>query len=108
MSLLIKTAAAMAAVPNRETFAQGVKAVASAGTAEQLPDQAVPDGFSITVRGHPDNSGYVFIGSTKEAAEAHTTPVGPDDVYSLRLKNVNGIWVDAQYSGEKLIWVVEE
>ena len=96
------------AISNRDTFAHGVKAVTTAGTAEQLPDQSVPDGFAVTIRGHPDNEGYMYIGNSKSDAEDHITPVGPDDVYSLKVKNVNAIWVDAQYSGEKVIWVVEQ
>lgn len=92
---------------NRDAWT-GDEFTVTPGTAEQLPDVNVPDGFEAVVRGHPDNTGFIYIGTTKAQAEAHTIPLGPDDSYSLRVSNINLIWVDIQVAGEKGIYTVEQ
>ena len=93
---------------NRDAWTGDEFTITTPGTAEQLPDVTVPDGFEVAVRGHPDNEGYIYVGISKAQAEAHTIPLGPDDSYNLRVSNVNLIWVDIQVAGEKGIYVVEQ
>ncbi|MBA7696776.1 hypothetical protein ES703_105427 [subsurface metagenome] len=92
---------------NRDAWT-GDEFTVTPGTAEQLPDVDVPDGFEAVVRGHPDNTGFIYIGTTQAQAQAHTIPLGPDDSYSLRVSNLNLIWCDIQVAGEKGIYTVEQ
>jgi len=91
---------------NQPSWIGGEKAIAAAGTAEQLPDVSVPHGCKVCVRGHPDNTGNIYIGVSKVHAEAHTIPLAADDCYLLRATNVNLVWADAAVNGEKLVYTV--
>lgn len=93
---------------NKDAWTGDEFTITAPGTAERLPDVDVPDGFDVVIRGHPDNTGYIYVGTTKIQAEARTMPLGPDDSYSLRVTNVNLIWVDIQVLNEKGIYVVEQ
>lgn len=93
---------------NRDAWTGDEFTVAIPGTAERLPDIDIPNGFDVVIRGHPDNTGYIYVGKTKAQAEAHTIPLGPDDSYSLRVTNLNLVWVDIQVLNERGIYIVEQ
>lgn len=93
---------------NRDAWIGDAVTITLPGTAEQLPDVDVPEGFEVVVRGHPDNTGFIYVGITKAQAEAHTIPLGPDDSYSLRVTNANLIWLDIQVAAELAIYLVEQ
>jgi len=93
---------------NRDAWTGDEFTITLPGTAEQLPDIDVPDGFDVVIRGHPDNTGYIYVGTTQAQAEARTIPLGPDDSYSIRVTNLNLVWVDIQVAGERGIYIVEQ
>lgn len=95
---------------NRSSFTHGQKDVAAAGTAEQLPSCSVPDDCQVTVIAKPGNTGIIYLGKSKEAAE------GPDRfdglsaglAHSMRITNANLVWVDASVGGEGVSYIVEQ
>ena len=74
--------------------------VAIAGTPEQLPDQLIPDGYSVTVRAKHTNNGLVYPGGSSAAALAHNIALLKQESVSYKVSNVNIIWVDSQINGE--------
>lgn len=93
---------------NTETWSSGRLNVTTAGTAEQLPDQAVPNGFAVVVKALDGNTGNIFIGKDKATAEgASSFPIGAAQALTLKVDNVNDIWVDAAVDGEGVAWAVE-
>jgi hypothetical protein len=96
-------------VPNRSDFYTGQKNVAVAGTAEQCPAQAVPDGFTIFLRAKVGNAGTVWVSNSKANAEDHTvaTPLEAGAFLTLALTNTDIIWIDADVSGEGACLTVE-
>ncbi len=93
---------------NRSSITTGDKTVASAGTAEQMPDVKVPEGFGAAITAKHGNAGRVYIGGTKAEAEAHHPGLGPDDVFHEYVTNLNAIWVDADNDGEGVDYEVPQ
>jgi len=96
-------------VANRPGWTHGQKKVDAAGTAEQLPSQAVPDGFELVVRALPGNTGNIFLGKTKALAESAIARLqfsagnGP----TLKVKNADQVWLDAAVNDEGVDYWVE-
>ncbi|KKL82641.1 hypothetical protein LCGC14_1982740 [marine sediment metagenome] len=94
---------------NRPNWAHGQKTVTAAGTAEQLPSQAIPDGFDLVVRALLANGGAIYLGNSQDEAESSTAqiPFTAGNGLTLRVRNVNMVWVDALVSGEGVDYWVE-
>ncbi|GAI69133.1 unnamed protein product [marine sediment metagenome] len=102
-------------VGNLPTFATGQKDVITAGEPEQLDDWPIPDGFKLTVIARPGNTGSIYLGKNKgECAnnKRRFDGLGAGLAHSLRVKNVNAVWVDSSVQGttaapEGVSWSVE-
>ena len=92
---------------NRLTFYTGSKAITAAGTAEQLPGQAIPDEFGVVIKAKRTNTGFVYIGESKAQAEAHNWELEKKDNVKLYVTNINAIWADVSISGESVEILVE-
>ena len=105
---LIRTARTPA---NKTTFTTGQQNVTTAGTAEQLPDVAVPDGCQLTILAKPGNAGRIYLGNSKANAESSSNRFDRLDAgiaLSLKVTNANKVWVDASVSGEGISYIVEQ
>jgi len=94
-------------VANRAAFASAGLFPAAAGTAEQGPDQAIPDGMRLVVRAHPGNTGNVWIGESKAQAEANNFTLQPNEALKLWVANSSAIWIDAAVNGEGVELIAE-
>ena len=104
------TVPAQVIIPNKNTWRHGQKTVSTAGTPVQLPDLEIPDGYSVTVIAKTGNTGYIYLGSTE--AECANSVLRFDGLsaglaHSLKVKNLNRIWIDASVDGEGVSWSVE-
>ncbi len=100
-----------ALVTNKPAFATGQKDVTAAGTPEQLDDFPIPDGFKLTVIARTGNTGYIYLGRTKGDCannKRRFDGLGAGLAVSLRVKNANAVWVDADNDGEGVSWIVEQ
>jgi hypothetical protein len=89
--------------------------LAAANTGYQLPDQPVPSGFSVLVKGYPTNAGLVFVG--EDLAYVTNIPAGgaggsvwpllPNEGVGFQVDNVNRIWVTAATAGDMISWAME-
>lgn len=93
---------------NRSSITTGEKTVTTAGTAVQLPDISVPEGFSVAVIAKHTNAGRIYIGGSKAEAEVHTVSLGINDVFHEYLTNLNAVWIDADNSGEGIYYEVPQ
>ena len=64
-------------------FYTGSKDVSVAGVAEQLPDQAIPDGYGVKVRAKRGNTGYIYVGESQVQAQAHEVELERKDFVRL-------------------------
>ena len=94
---------------NRPTWAHGQKTVTAAGTAEQLPSQAIPDGFELVVRALPGNGNNIFLGETEALVESATDRLQftAGNGLTLKVRDANQVWVDAAVDGEGVDYWVE-
>ncbi|GAI57052.1 unnamed protein product, partial [marine sediment metagenome] len=102
---------ALATVSNKPAFKTGQKNVTSSGTAEQLPDVGIPDGFKAIVQAKPGNTDYIYLGNSKANAEDTSTrfdKLGPGDGVELQITNLNLVWIDADTGGEGISYFVEQ
>lgn len=94
---------------NQDDFATNQLDVTSAGTAEPLQSQAVPNGFTIFLRAKIGNTGTIWVSNSQVNAEDHTvaTPLEAGAFLTLALTNTDIIWIDADVDGEGVSWTVE-
>jgi hypothetical protein len=87
---------------NRSSFATNGVTVAVAGTANQAPSQAVPDGFSVAVEAKKTNTKQIYLSNSQANAQTHATAwiLSPGDVVRLYITNWNLMWFDADVSNE--------
>jgi len=98
-------------VPNKNSFLHGTKTVVAAGTAIQLvtSDVIVEDGYQVTIVAKPGNTGIIYIGHSKGDAESAQKFDGLDAglAISLKLKNLNEVWVNSSVNGDGVSWIFE-
>lgn len=94
---------------NRGTIKTSQKNVTATGTAEQLPAQAVPDGFKLVIKAKKANTDNIFVGGTKTDAEnaALNYILEPNESISLAVINFDDVWIDAAVNGEGVELIVE-
>lgn len=98
---------------NKSSFATGQATVTTHGTAVQLSGSSVPvpDGFGLTVIAKPGNSGTIYLGNSKANAENDTIRfdgLSAGLAVSLKVTDVNLVWVDSSDDGEGVSWIVEQ
>ena len=95
---------------NPDTVITQQKLVTAAGTAEQLPPLLIPYDCSVVIKALVSNYQAVYIGTSKLDAEDHIKgfPLGPGESLEYKIKNLGIIWVDVDYSGEGVVWTVEQ
>jgi hypothetical protein len=92
---------------NFQKFVTDSKAIAVAGTAEQLTEHRVVQGHYLTIHAGPNNTGNIFIGESKAQAEANNFTLTPDASVQIATDNVSDVWVDVAVNGERVEWIVE-
>jgi len=94
---------------NRPSWDHDHKTVAAPGTALQLPDLKIPDGFELVVRALPNNTGDIYLGKTKAKAESATDRLAysKGNGLTLKVKNANQVWVDVAVGDEGVDYWVE-
>ena len=94
---------------NRTSFVTGQKDVTTAGTAEQLPDVEIPNGFAVVIKAKSTNTGRIYIGNSKANAEDHSVAfsLGANEWVELKITNLNLVWIDADVDGEGVEYIVE-
>jgi hypothetical protein len=97
------------ATPNRPAFTTGQVNVAAPGTAQQLPAQAIPNGFTIYIRAKPTNSGNIYIGNSQANAQNHAVAeiLEPGAFLTYGITNADLIWVDADDATDGILWTSE-
>jgi len=91
---------------SRDEILTGEQTIPIAGTAGQLPDVDVPQGFAVTVIAKDTNTGRVYYGGTKVQAEAHTANLDVEDYETFYVTNLNQIWIDVGVGGNGINYSV--
>ncbi len=97
-------------VGNRGTWYTAQKTVAVPSTAEQCASQAIPNGFALTIKANPNNTGNVGIAESAAAADLVTGDpliLAPGESARLYVTNANLVWVDAIVASEGIILAAE-
>ena len=94
---------------NRSDFNTGQTLVLFPGTAVQLPNIAIPDGFTLVIKALPGNAGRVHIGHDAATAQvpANAYSLGPNEHAELNLTNANLVWLDAAVVNDGVEILVE-
>jgi len=87
---------------NRPGWDHGHMTNAVPGTAVQLPDVLIPDGFAIAVRALPGNTDNIYLGKSKAMAESATDRLtySKGNGLTLKVKNANQVWLDVAVGDE--------
>ncbi len=97
---------------NRSSFIVDQVLVTTAGTAVQLPDVEIPDGFFAIVMAGPGNDGYIYPGESKAIAQYnHANDIcrlEAGDSIPVQLTNLNLVWIDASEDGEGVSYIVPQ
>jgi len=75
----------------------------------QIKPLFIPPGYELVIRALPDNTGYIFIGRTKELVLNDTRRIAltKNTGTELKINNANLVWVDAEVAGEGIDYWVE-
>ena len=94
---------------NRSDFNTGQTLVPVPGTAVQLPNIPIPDGFTLVIKALPGNAGRVHIGHDAATAQvpANAYSLGPNEHAELNLTNANLVWLDAAVVNDGVEILVE-
>lgn len=96
---------------NTNSFITGQKTVITAGTAVELTTSSIsiPNEFALTIIAKPGNTGYIYIGRAKGDAEGSQKFDGLSAglAVSLRINNVNLVWINSSVDGDGVSWLVE-
>lgn len=94
---------------NKTSWTHGQLNIAAAGTAQQMPNVEIPDGFFLMVQAKPLNLGNIHAGNIKANAEDHTVAktIQSNEVLRLRVENANLVWLDTDNNGEGIEYTVE-
>jgi len=96
---------------NKPALMTGQKNVTTAGTAVRLPDVVIPDGFKVVVMAKPTNTGYIYLGASKVAAEDSSTyfnRLEAGDSITLQITTLKLVFINSSVDGEGITWIVEQ
>ena len=94
---------------NFDTFITGQVIIVAAGTAQQIPGHAVPDGVEVTVLANPSNTGTIYVAPSKaicENASGRFDGLTAGLAVSLKATNTSAIWVGTSVSGEAASYII--
>lgn len=97
-------------IANRPALITGQKNVTTAGTAVQLPDIKIPDGFKVIIMAKPENTGYIYLGNSAVSAEdlgSRFSRLEAGDSIALQITTLKLVWIDASVSGEGISYCAE-
>lgn len=99
----------VAADLNRADFNTGQTLVPFPGTAVQLPNITIPDGYALVIKALPTNAGRVYIGHTAADAQvpANAYSLGPNEHAELKITNANLAYLDAAVANDGVEILVE-
>lgn len=94
---------------NANTFLILVKSVSSPGTAEQLTQYRIQDGYSVWVTARLRNTQNMYVAFTQANAQSDTArkELQPGQSFELRIDDTSRIWYDAQSSSDQLEFTVQ-
>ena len=109
MTLLTSNGKKDFAETNRDSFIAGKKTVTVAGIGEQLPSNAVPQGFPLVIKALAGNTAKVHVAKSKALVEvdASAYELVAGESIGLFVTNTDKIWIDVNTSGEGVTYSVE-
>ena len=91
---------------NKTVIKHGQKTVAVAGTREQMPAQVIPEGYSVLIRALNGNGGLIYVCDVNVDSK-NGQELAKDAVLTLKLDNLNRLYIDSSVNGEGVSWTVE-
>jgi general stress protein 26 len=88
-------------------FRVGSQVIASALTAEQLPNLAVANDRGLVLKARDTNTSTIWLGHSKATAEAHHLSLSPGASIELYTDNLNDVWVDVETNADVVEYIVE-
>ena len=94
---------------NRADFNTGQTLVPVPGTAVQLPNIAIPDGYALVIKALPTNAGRIYLGHTAADAQvpANAYSLGPNEHADLKITNANLVYMDVAVANDGVEIIVE-
>lgn len=96
---------------NKGALTIGQVNVPIAGTAVQLPEIAIPDGFKVIILAKPGNAGFIYMGTSAPQAGDATSyfdRLDAGDSISLQITTLDLIWINASVNAEGITYIVEQ
>ena len=94
---------------NRNSFSSGKKSITTAGMAEQLPSNFIPNGVALLIKALASNTGKIYLAKSKPFAEDPLTSyeLFSGETVSYNISNTNIIWVNSELNGDGVTFTVE-
>jgi hypothetical protein len=92
---------------NADMLTVGTMPVAVASTPVQLPLLSLPDGKSGVLYALQANVGDVYFGGSQSEASQKYFPIPAGESRTVKVKNFNSIWINADNAGDGIAYGVE-
>jgi hypothetical protein len=99
-------------IPHKRTITTGSLSIATVTphTPVQLLPLSIQDGYPVTIIANPANAGNIYLGKSQnevDDARYQFNGLAPGLAVSLKIKNLNAVWFDADNIGDGVSWIVE-
>lgn len=84
----------------------GQKAVAAAGTAEQMTSDARKLSVGVKIKALADNSGNIYWGFSNAVDSTNGYELVPGESDFIEIKDGSVIWIDASQNGDAVCFVL--
>jgi hypothetical protein len=99
-------------ITNKSALTQSDQDCAAAGTADQFTAGVIPNGITLLLKAKTTNTDKVFIGKSEDIAEGKEAlgayPLAPGEVYTLKISNLDLLWIDSVVNGEGVTITYED
>ena len=101
---IVTTSEGITSESNKDTVLTSEFDVTTAGTGVNFASQVIPDGYEVKIKAKSTNTDKVYIGSSEAIAEGKEAlgaeSLSPKDSITLKISNLNLLWIDSEVSGE--------
>lgn len=96
--------------PNTNRFFYIVEGIAVPGTAEQIAEHFIPDGYETVITARLSNTGDMYIADSQTNAQtaASRKTLSPGQSTTLHIDNTARIWADADNANDRLEIAVQK
>ncbi len=92
---------------NPALLSVGKKRVPTPGTAEKLPDMAIPEGMKVVIKAIRGNTNDIYLATSPSEAVDHSVAfiLDGNEEREIEIDNLGRFWIDADTANDGIQWL---